>query len=139
MSIVFSYLGISKRFKYIASVRELIVVLIESEDKKLGEISIIFTSKGKILEINKRFLNRNYDTDVITFNNSKRDSISGDIYIGVEQVIINSKRFKSPARDELLRVIIHGVLHLIGYDDKSDIEKMNMRAKEDLYLGKLKI
>jgi probable rRNA maturation factor len=114
LKIKFSYQGIKNEFTFIADVRKLIVVLIKEEKKKLGEINIVFTSNSKILEINKYYLKHSYYTDVITFNNNKRDIIYGDIYISVDQVIINAKKYNTEIYNELTRVIIHGVLHLIG-------------------------
>jgi probable rRNA maturation factor len=138
LKIKFSYQGIRNDFTFIADVRKLIVVIIKEEEKKLGEINIVFTSNSKILEINKYYLQHSYYTDVITFNNNKRDLICGDIYISVDQVIINAKKYNTEKYQELIRVIIHGVLHLIGYSDKVCSERINMRRKEDIYLCKLK-
>jgi probable rRNA maturation factor len=134
LRIVFSYLGINKHLNLTANFRELIVLLVELEEKKLGEINIIFTNSAKLLEINRKFLNHNYHTDVITFNYSKRNSISGDIYISLEQVGINAGIYKTKLLEEAVRVIIHGILHLIGYDDKNDIDRKTIRQKEDIYL-----
>lgn len=112
--------------------------VIHKENKRLGEIQIIFTDNKNILEINRSFLNHHYYTDVITFAQSKRNTLSGDIYISVDQVYTNSKLFNVSFLDELGRVIIHGVLHLIGYGDKSENEQSVMRQKEDDYLCWLK-
>lgn len=139
MNIVFSYLGINKHLNFASNVRELIVLIIEKEKKRLGEINIIFTSNSIILEINKSYLNHNYFTDVITFNNNKRDKISGDIYISLDQIKLNAKKYRTKYLNELIRVIIHGVLHLIGYEDKSDSQRVIMRKMEDTYLCEFKI
>lgn len=134
MGIVFSYLGIKEQFTYTAKVRKLIYLMIKEEEKRLGEINIIFTSNSKILEINREYLKHSYFTDVIAFNNNKRDELVGEIYISVDQVNINAKRFRVSKKDELVRVVIHGVLHLIGYNDKLDEERFEMRCKEEKYL-----
>jgi len=104
------------------------------EKKKLGEICIIFVSGERILEINKQYLGHQYITDVITFDNSGKGIIKGDIFICVEEVHRNATYYQSGHAIELLRVIIHGVLHLCGYGDKLEIEAKVMRSREDYYL-----
>ncbi len=83
-----------------------------------------------MLELNKRFLNHHYHTDVITFDYSRAKVLSGDIFIGVEQVVANAENFSSVFEEELRRVMIHAVFHLMGYDDASDDEKQIMRSLE---------
>jgi len=134
-----SFLEIQHRFKFKRVFKELIIGLIRDEKKRLGDINIIFTNNQHILRINKEFLNHQYYTDVITFNYNKRSSLSGDIYISVDQIDINAKSFGVDFGDELLRVIIHGVLHLIGYNDKTEFEKSVMKEKEDFYLCRFKM
>ena len=87
-----------------------------------------------MLEINRTFLNHNYYTDIVTFNYNQEDHISGDLYISIERVVENAKEFCIPEVNELLRVVIHGVLHLMGYDDKKKRDQQIMRGKEDVYL-----
>jgi len=116
-------------------VEEIVRVVIGNEFKKIGTINIIFTNNKKILEINKKFLNHHYYTDVITFNNSKKDTIAGDIFISTEQVDRNAKEYLTTNKNETIRVIIHGLLHLIGYDDKELRDLHIMRSKEDMYLS----
>lgn len=113
---------------------KLIKSLLRIEGKKLGEINITFTGNPAILEINQKFLNHNYYTDIITFDYCVKDVVSGDLLISVEQVELNSRKYKSIFEKELLRVIIHGVLHLVGYKDTSEDEIRIMRKKEDTYL-----
>lgn len=137
MKVVFSYLGISNRFDQSSNVRKLIKDIVKEEKKKLGVISIIFTSNRKILEINEKFLKHSYYTDVITFSNNKRNCISGDIYISVDKVNSNAAIYKAKVHDEFIRVIIHGILHLIGYEDMNESQKFIMRNKEDTYLSML--
>ena len=114
--------------------REWIKNSIKEEGKQLGEINIIFCDDNNLLEKNKTYLNHNTLTDVITFDYSSQDTISGDIFISVERVLDNSKDFKVTFEHELNRVIIHGHLHLVGYKDKTEEEQKVMRKKEDYYL-----
>ena len=107
---------------------------IKAEGKKAGELSIIFTTDEFLLDLNKKYLKHNYYTDVITFDYSEENIISGDIFVSLERVAENASIYGEDLRKELLRVIIHGVLHLCGYGDKTPDEKDNMRNKEDLYL-----
>jgi probable rRNA maturation factor len=110
-----------------------------SEEKQLpGDINIIFTSDKYLLGINKQYLKHNYFTDIVTFNYCENNVINGDIFISIETVKNNSLRFDVNFTTELERVIIHGVLHLIGYDDQNDEEKAIMREKENYYLDRLK-
>ena len=107
---------------------------VRKEHRKAGTINIILVSDKRLLEINRTYLNHNYYTDIITFNYNQKDVISGDLYISLKRVIENAKEFNISEVNELLRVIIHGVLHLIGYNDKKKNEQGIMRGKEDLYL-----
>lgn len=111
---------------------------ITEEKFKTGEISYIFTSPEEILRINKEYLKHNYFTDIITFNYCENDMINGDIYICVDTVKNNSTRFNVTFIEELHRVMIHGILHLIGYNDKINEEKVLMREKENFYLERFK-
>jgi len=106
----------------------------ESEIKKLGDISIIFCSDNKILDINVQYLQHDYFTDIITFDYSEGNRISGDLFISIDSVKDNAKLYGSEFEDELNRVIVHGVLHLIGYDDHTEEDQRTMRTKEDYYL-----
>lgn len=109
---------------------------IAEEGKKRGEISIIFCSDAYLLAINKKHLNHDYFTDIITFDYDEGDVVSGDLFISVNTVRVNASEFNVTFEQELHRVIIHGVLHLCGYKDKTDPEAKLMRAKENHYLGK---
>lgn len=97
--------------------------------RKLGQINFIFCSDEYLLEINKKYLNHDFFTDIITFNFNKKDSIAGDLYISIDRVKENAIEFSTEFITELKRVIIHGVLHLLGHDDylpelKNIIHKM---------------
>ncbi len=106
-----------------------------SEIKTLGDISIIFCSDNYILDVNLRYLHHDYFTDVITFDYCKGDKLSGDLFISVDSVRENAIEFGTEFDEELHRVIVHGLLHLIGYDDHTPEEQKVMRAKEDYYLS----
>ncbi len=108
-------------------------------DRKIGEISYIFCSDEKILEINKQYLNHDYYTDIITFDYSEENMISGDLFISLETVRSNAERFGTKYEEELYRVIIHGILHLCGFKDKSAKDEKLMREKENEALKKLKM
>lgn len=99
--------------------------------KKVGEINYIFCSDKEILEINEQYLQHDYYTDIITFDYSEQDIISGDIYIGAETVASNARLFGFPFEIELHRVIIHGILHLCGFKDKTPGTEKIMHEKED--------
>lgn len=142
-----------------------IVKTIENKKRKAGDISFVFCSDAFLLEMNKEYLNHDTYTDIITFDYSKGGAasdlrfstplevtprkskskaiktiapISGDIFISIDRVKENAKNFSKTFEDELHRVIIHGVLHLLGYKDKTKIAKAEMRKQEDLCLKALK-
>lgn len=100
-------------------------------EKHLGPISYIFCSDKKILEVNKQFLQHDYYTDIITFDYCKGNQLSGDIFISLDTVKSNSNIFHTNYFDELDRIIIHGILHLCGINDKGPGEREIMEAAED--------
>lgn len=108
--------------------------LIYSELKDCGNISIIFCSDEYLLDINKQYLNHNYYTDIVTFDYGENSVISGDLFISIDRVKENAADFDVTFKKELFRVVFHGILHLVGYNDKTDEEKKEMRRKEDYYL-----
>ncbi len=108
---------------------------ISNEGMRTGQLEISFMSDSSLLKINQEHLQHDFFTDIITFEYSEGKSISGDILISVDRVRENAKKFDVPFVDELHRVMIHGVLHLCGYKDKTEAEQLNMRAKEDYYLS----
>lgn len=111
--------------------------LIEEENQETGNISVIFCSDEYLLEMNKTHLNHDYYTDIITFNYVDGNLISGDLFISVDRVKENAVKFDVSFNEELYRVILHGVLHLVGYNDKTDEEKKVMREKENYYLNNI--
>jgi probable rRNA maturation factor len=105
--------------------------VVASEGKSLGEISYIFCNDEYLLEINQQYLDHDTLTDIISFDYTENDIISGDIFISIERVQDNANDLRVSFEEELKRVIIHGVLHYCGYKDKSESEEVLMRAKED--------
>ena len=112
-----------------------IITSIINENKRVGELSFIFCTDEYLFEKNIQFLNHKTYTDIITFDYCEGDIISGDIFVSVERVTENANKFGVDFENELDRVIIHGVLHLAGYKDKSKEEANTMRKKEDFYLS----
>lgn len=106
-----------------------------SEKKTEGDIVLIFCSDEYLLEINKKHLNHNYYTDIITFDYCVKNIVSGDLYISIDRVKENAKTFNDSFINELTRVVIHGVLHLCGYNDKTEADQKNMRNLENKYLA----
>ena len=100
----------------------------------LGEINVVFCSDQYLLKLNQQYLNHNTFTDIITFDYVEGETISGDLFISVERVKENAQKASLPFANELNRVIVHGLLHLMGYNDKTDQETQEIRAKEDFYL-----
>ena len=113
--------------------------VILEENKELGEVNYIFCDDKYLLRKNIKYLDHDTLTDIITFNYCEGDIISSDIMISVERVMENSSIFENSFSDELNRVMIHGILHLIGYNDKTDGEKEIIRKKEDYYVNKFVI
>jgi probable rRNA maturation factor len=105
--------------------------VILSEGKELGELTYIFCDDEYLLEINQQYLNHDDFTDIISFDYTEGEVISGDIFISIERVADNAKDLNVSFEEELKRVIIHGVLHYCGYKDKSDSDAVLMRSKED--------
>lgn len=106
----------------------------ESEIKRIGDISIIFCSDNYILDVNIKYLQHDYFTDIITFDYCEGNKLSGDLFISIDSVRENASFYGAEFDDELNRVIVHGLLHLIGYDDHTGDDQKIMRSKEDYYL-----
>lgn len=109
--------------------------LVKSELMQLGDVCFIFCKDEYLLEMNKQYLDHDYYTDIITFDYVEGKIISGDLFISIDRVNENAKKFGVEFKRELLRVMFHGVLHLCGYKDKTEYEKKQMREKEDFYLS----
>lgn len=119
-----------------AKIKSWIKKIIELEKKKTGQINFVFTSDEEVLKANVKYLNHSTYTDIITFDYCEEKIINGDIIISVERVKENAKKFKSTFDAEIKRVIIHGVLHLCGYKDKTRKDAELMREKENCALKK---
>lgn len=124
------------------SIHEKILVLhlnslIKNELKVSGDISVVFCSDDYLLEMNKQYLDHDYYTDIITFDYVEDNVISGDLFISIDRIGENAEKFDTTLLKELYRVVFHGVLHLVGYKDKTDEEAKLMREKENYYLGEV--
>ena len=135
-SIHFFTEGIKFRVHDRSRLKAWFVSTIKQYGKINGEINVVFTSDKKLRDINLKYLNTDTYTDIITFDLSDEDLvISGDIYISIERVKENAEIFKVTINDELNRVLIHGILHLLGFDDRTIKEKEKMKQLEDLFLA----
>jgi rRNA maturation RNase YbeY len=140
--ITFNNQDISYTLKNKTLLKAWIKATIEKKKRKAGDINFIFCSDEHLLGVNQQFLNHNTYTDIITFDYSKEDSkipISGDIFISVQRVEENAKKFGKTKENEMHRVLIHGTLHLLGYKDKTKATKAEMTKQEDLCLKDLKV
>ena len=137
MPVQFFQEDITFKLKDKRPVKQWITETVRAEGFILKEVSYIFCSDVYLLQVNKQFLNHNYFTDIITFDHSAGEElIAGDVFISVERVRENAAKYKVSVTEELHRVIIHGALHLVGYNDKTSADKEKMTLKEDFYLNK---
>jgi probable rRNA maturation factor len=120
-----------------SKIRSWIELVISKNKKNTSNINIIFCNDNYIIDINKKYLSHDYYTDIITFDNSISNDISADIFISIDRVKDNANKIKIDFNTELHRVIIHGILHLCGFNDKLEEEKNKMRSLEDKYLSEL--
>lgn len=125
---------ISFSFKYKRLTSKWLKLVASTENKKLGDVSVIFCSDNYLLDVNIKYLGHDYYTDIITFDYCEGALLSGDLLISIDSVKENAVFYKTCFEDELNRVIVHGLLHLIGYDDHTETDIAQMRAKEDFYL-----
>lgn len=119
--------------------KQWIIQTIENKKQEPGDINFIFCSDTYLLSINQHYLKHNTFTDIITFDYSKGQKnvpISGDIFISIVRIKENAAKFSKTFEDELHRVMIHGILHLLGYRDKTKTDKLEMTRQEDRYLKK---
>lgn len=132
--IAFSFIDVEVSALDMVNVSSWLESVCNEEMKEVGDINYIFCNDEYLLEINRSYLDHDYYTDVITFDYSEGLCLSGDVFVSVDRVIENAKDFNVSFLIELLRVIVHGILHLAGYKDKLKDDKKLMRFKEDYYL-----
>ena len=135
MAIYFSSENIKFDLRGKLKVNKWITDLIKAQNKKVGDISYLFCDDAYLIEVNRTYLDHDTYTDIITFDYVEDDTISGDILISVERVKENAQLFNTTFDQELHRVIIHGVLHLLGQGDKTETEAAQMRKKEEAALA----
>jgi probable rRNA maturation factor len=136
MAILFQNQEVKFNLSNKIKIKSWIKAIVELEKKTLGQINFVFTSDEELLKTNIEFLNHNTYTDIITFDYCEGKLINGDIIISVERVKENAEKFKVDFDSEIKRVIIHGVLHLCGYKDKSAKDADVMKGKENWALKK---
>jgi rRNA maturation RNase YbeY len=122
-----------------AAAKKWLMEVVNSEGMKLGVINYIFCSDEFLVKVNIEFLKRDYFTDVISFDYTENGVVSGDIMISLDRVTENASTMGVSYLEELQRIMVHGLLHLIGYDDSTAESKAVMTGKEDLYLGKARV
>ena len=134
MKIQFFYDEVKYRLKKVREIKNLIIRVIRDEEKIPGDLNFIITTDKRILEINREFLKHDYFTDVIAFGYGTEKFISGEIYVSLDTVKRNATNYTVSFNSEILRVMIHGTLHLCGYIDNCKNEMRRMREKEDQWL-----
>ncbi len=135
MPIEFHSLLPSFKLKNTKKLSEFIQLLAYTEEHEIGDLHYIICPDDYLLNLNKQYLKHNTLTDIITFDYSEHDEISGDVFISIDRVKENAQTFKQPVDKEMNRVIFHGLLHLCGYKDKKPAHQKIMRSKEDFYLN----
>jgi probable rRNA maturation factor len=126
--------NISFRLKDGRKIKKLISRIISEEYKISGDINIIITDDNSILKINTEYLQHNYFTDVISFSYYEEGTINGEVYISIDTVKTNAYNYNVSLNEELLRVLIHGILHLTGYEDNTKSEKISMSEMENKWI-----
>lgn len=138
MSLRIFYDSVKYRFPGWRNAGKIIEKVIRNENMVLGDLSFIITNDEILRKINREFLNHDYYTDVIAFDNSSAKVLNGEIYISKETVKRNALNYNVSLTEEMLRVMIHGTLHLAGYRDKSEKEKKGMTRMENKWLAEMK-
>ncbi|MGY6561436.1 MAG: rRNA maturation RNase YbeY [Luteibaculaceae bacterium] len=135
MAISFQNSGILFQVQHKQAIKNWIKQIATLHQKKVGDIALVFCSAEVLLDMNQEYLNHDTHTDIITFNYNVKNVISGDIFISVPMTQENAKKFHVEHKDELHRVIAHGILHLCGFNDKTPTEKSTMQKQEDICLN----
>jgi rRNA maturation RNase YbeY len=128
------YDNIKYRIRRTGELKKFLEKVIKGENYIPGDLIFILTGEESMLEINRKFLNHDYDTDVISFNWSEAGRINGEIYLGFETICRNASLYGAGIREELIRVMIHGTLHLCGYKDENRVDKEKMFATQEMLL-----
>ena len=131
MAILFVSHEFSQRITNKAELKKWLQAVAKSEKKSIGDLTYIFTGDDYLHDLNKKYLHHNTLTDIITFDYSEDGILNGDIFISIERVKENALKFKATFKEELYRVMVHGLLHLAGYTDKTKATQAKMRKKEN--------
>lgn len=134
--VYFYYIKVKYRLKHIRKIKTWVKDIITQENKQLHNINFIFCDDEYLLEINEKYLQHNYYTDIITFHFDNTELIDGECYISINRVKDNAEKFQETFDRELIRVVSHGVLHLCGYKDTTEQEIKTIREKENIYMQK---
>jgi len=135
LSLKIFYDSTAYRVKSWRKVSKLLEKVIVKEGRISGDLNFIITSDEELRRINIQFLEHDYYTDVITFDYNNGNVINGEVYISIDRVKENARNYKVSLRDEVRRVLVHGVLHLTGYDDKTEEERSEMHRLESYWMG----
>jgi probable rRNA maturation factor len=134
LSVHIFYDEIDFRLKGWRKIRILLEKVIRDEKKVPGDLNFILTNDSLLRKINVKFLKHNFYTDVISFNYNEGDRLNGEVYISIDTVKENAKNYKVSYKEEVLRVMVHGILHICGFEDGTLEEKSMMKDKEDHWL-----
>lgn len=138
MSIKIYYDDINYRLKRSGKIKKFLEKVIVAEKKVPGDLNFVFTSDENLLEINIKFLGHNYYTDVISFVDSDGNEVNGEVYISIDSVKRNASIYKVTGYEEVIRVMIHGTLHLCGYRDGTEEEREYMKKKQEMQLNEFR-
>lgn len=135
MSISFYTEGVEYLLRGKGKIRETLLAIAKENNARIANLSYVLVDRKRIRKINVDFLGHNYDTDIITFPYSEGSVVESEVYVCLPVVRENANRFNASTYDELVRVLIHGLLHMVGYDDHSPEDLKEMRAEEDRWLA----